>query len=370
MSNSTSSILPSWARQSPSDKESGITKDPIDATYQRLRLEYAQSLQQNWVEKLEQPKQILEQIYLAAYLIELWRGMYGTIPAIEQEQQQPNSNALFPGFVSIACGCGILVYILHMEGYKGTGFDACRRKTWMTYPDKVQDVLEERIYIPRPFLDAASPLDLKGKIHTGDFPADIFIISDHTDELTVWTPLMAALAHPSSPLPFFIIPCCSCSLSGARYRYPPKINNSERTDLVLNTNTKAKSQAEQNPQPASGDLRSLRATKDKEKTALGFGDSMMGSLAAKTREIAEECGFEVEETLLKSPGKLSKALVGRKKQQTKDLAETSSGHSSPSALRDEITRIIERDCAKDGGIQAAAKLWIEQARTLHGQQRE
>jgi tRNASer (uridine44-2'-O)-methyltransferase len=139
---------------------------------------------------------------------------------------------------------------------------------------------------------------------------------------------------------------------------------------VLNTNTKAKSQAEQNPQPASGDLRSLRATKDKEKTALGFGDSMMGSLAAKTREIAEECGFEVEETLLKSPGKLSKALVGRKKQQTKDLAETSSGHSSPSALRDEITRIIERDCAKDGGIQAAAKLWIEQARTLHGQQRE
>ena len=91
-----------------------------------------------------------------------------------------------------------------------------------TYPVEVQDCLEERIYIPQPFTDATGPPDMETEIHTGDFPADVFIISDHTDELTVWTPLMAALASPSSPLPFFIIPCCSCSLSGTRYRYPPR----------------------------------------------------------------------------------------------------------------------------------------------------
>ncbi|KAJ5742732.1 uncharacterized protein N7511_011133 [Penicillium nucicola] len=366
MSTISGSKLPNWAQISKPDNQHGISHDPIETTYHRLKLKYAQSLRQNWVEKLEQPKQILEQLYLAAYLIELWRGMYGTIPAAEQKQLQQSSNAPFAGFVSLACGSGILVYVLCMEGYNGSGFDACRRKTWETYPVDVQTCLEEKMYIPQPFLDAIGPQDFEAKIHTGDFPADTFIISDHADEMTVWTPLMAALASPSSLLPFLIIPCCSCSLSGARYRYPPRIRMSEGTSTDVNTSENVEKCVEQNHQPASGDLRSLRATKAEQKTGRGFGNSMMGSLTAKTRDIAEELGFVVEEVCLQTPGAFSRALIGRK-QQTKDLADASP--SQTAVLADKIAKIIERECVKDGGIQAAARLWIEQAKSFHLEQR-
>ena len=145
---------------------------------------------------------------------------------------------------------------------------------------------------------------------------------------------------------------------------------SERQGVNFNTSTDAGKYVEQNPQPASGDLRSLRATKDEQKTERGFGNSMIGSLTAKTRDIAEEVEFEVEETYLQTPGTFSRALIGRRKQQAEEPAKTSPGQSSQSALVDKVTKIIERECAKDGGVQAAAKLWIEQAKSLHRQEGE
>jgi tRNASer (uridine44-2'-O)-methyltransferase len=142
---------------------------------------------------------------------------------------------------------------------------------------------------------------------------------------------------------------------------------SEKKSVNFNTSTSAEKYVEQNPQPSSGDLRSLRATKDEQKTERGFGNSMIGSLIAKTRDIAEEVKFEVEETYLQTPGAFSRALIGRK-QQAEESAKTSPGQSTQSALVDKVTKIIERECAKDGGVQAAAKLWIEQAKSLHRQQ--
>jgi tRNASer (uridine44-2'-O)-methyltransferase len=347
----------------------------IQNTYARLKLQYAEKLRQNWVEQLESPSQALEQLSLAACLIELWRSMYGARPATEQDQSSENT-APFPGFVDLACGNGILVYVLLMEGYKGLGFDACRRKSWETFPAEIQECLEERIFIPRPFVDV---LDLQGvgaEIHTGDFPDDTFIISDHADELTVWTPIMAALSSPSSPLPFFVVPCCSRSLAGSSYRYPPP---KERGPMQRSLDgdpeaRKVDDSIEQNLQPASGDLRALRAIKIEEKTESGFLNSMIGSLAAKTMNVAEEIGFNVEKTWLRTPGAINMALVGGRQQVTGEWIKNRGSRDSPmeqdpaDAVLKKIMEVVERECSKDGGVQVAARLWVERTKSLHQEQ--
>lgn len=360
-----------WVERGDQDGDS-VSAHLIQNTYARLKLQYAEKLRQNWVEQLESPNQALEQLSLAACLIELWRSMYGALPETEQEKSSKNL-VPFPGFVDLACGNGILVYILLMEGYKGLGFDACRRKSWETFPVEIQECLEERIFIPRPFVDV---LDLQGigvEIHTGDFPDNTFIISDHADELTVWTPIMAALSSPSSPLPFFVVPCCSRSLAGSSYRYrPPKESGPVQRSANGNPSTRKLDDAiEQNLQPASGDLRALRAIKIEEKTESGFLNSMIGSLAAKTTSIAEEIGFDVEKTWLRTPGAINMALIGGRQRVTREWLKNSGSRDSPTK-RDQgdtvlknIMEVVERECSKDGGIQVAANLWVDRTKSLH-----
>ena len=47
-----------------------------------------------------------------------------------------------------------------------------------------------------------------------------FLVSNHADELTAWTPLLASLTNSS----FFLVPCCSRNLSGERFRAPSYAN--------------------------------------------------------------------------------------------------------------------------------------------------
>ncbi|KAI2715077.1 hypothetical protein CBS147332_4731 [Penicillium roqueforti] len=349
-----------------------VSVNLIQNTYARLKAQYAEKLRQNWVEQLESPNQALEQLSLAACLIELWRCMYGAIPTTEQEQLLENT-APFPGFVDLACGNGILVYVLLMEGYNGLGFDACRRKSWETFPSEIQECLEERIFIPRPFVDVLDLKQIGAAIHTGDFPDNTFIISDHADELTVWTPLMAALSNPSSPLPFFVVPCCSRSLAGSSYRYPPpeeggSIQKSANGNPVAR---KVDDTIEQNLQPVSGDLRALRAIKIEEKAESGFLNSMIGSLAAKTMSLAEEIGFDVEKTWLRTPGAINMALIGGRQQVTSEWLKNPGSIDSltkrnqEDAVLKKIMEVVERECSRDGGIRVAAKLWVERTKSLH-----
>ncbi|KAF2083712.1 DUF1613-domain-containing protein, partial [Saccharata proteae CBS 121410] len=178
-------------------------------TYTRLKTKYARRLIEGWVEQTPPGKHVFEDLGIAAFLIELWRGMYG-------EGKRP-----FPGFVDIGCGNGVLVYVLLEEGYEGWGFDARRRKTWDTFPPHVQQRLQERVLVPevlRGGLDTSSPT-----IHNGIFPPSTFIISNHADELTPWTPLLASL----SCSPFIAIPCCSHNFTGAKFRAPIQRRNKQ-----------------------------------------------------------------------------------------------------------------------------------------------
>lgn len=240
-----------------------IPQARVQNTYTQLKQKYARGLIESWAETTDPEKHVFEDLCIAAFLVELWADMYGQGP--------------FPGFVDIGCGNGLLVYILNKEGFAGWGFDARARKSWATYNIKSQtatgeqDSLQELVLLPPPvsrdgLAGLSSDAFNEEKTHDGRFPKGTFIISNHADELTPWTPILAAI----SECPFIAIPCCSHNLAGERYRAP--------------------------------------APKDKTK-----GDSAYSSLVAWVSDITVDCGWEVEQEMLRIPSTRNTALIGRKR---------------------------------------------------------
>jgi len=237
----------------------------VQNTYARLKAKYARALIAAWVEATDPTKHVFEDLGIAAFLIELWAEMYpGQLD--------------FPGFVDIGCGNGLLVHILIEEGYSGWGFDARRRKSWSTYSPKAQKCLKELVLIPKSIrketedeinLTQAPAMDYEEQnpgICSGEFSKGTFIISNHADELTPWTPILAAISES----PFMMIPCCSYNLTGLRFRAPPL----------------------------------------KER---GASSSAYASLVAWVTKLAGDCGWEVEKEMLRIPSTRNTALIGRRR---------------------------------------------------------
>ncbi|KAI9370676.1 hypothetical protein BJX61DRAFT_80147 [Aspergillus egyptiacus] len=380
-------------------KDNIIPRHRVQDMYSLLKSKYAVDLCSRWVESTEPSKHVYEDLGVAAFLIELWRDMYGCIPGGEQQQPCDAANdnpkakdsgkdreSRFPGFVDIACGNGVLVYILLQEGYLGWGFDARRRKTWSIFPDTVQERLKEEIYIPKPFADvlsSSSPfppsqennsssnnfgLPAAIKTHTAShpsFPKSLFIISNHADELTLWTPLLTTLLNPSNPPPFLAIPCCSHSLTGARYRYPPPPpppppTASSSTPSVLSPNP----DREQDTESTTDTTGSLKTLREEKQSALnpgstGFNKSAYGCLTEKLMLLAREVGYGVEKTLLRIPSTRNIGVLGRFPMD-RDGAEEGEGEVVVAS----VMEIVRRECERDGGVLGAAREWVERARGL------
>lgn len=235
--------------------------------FAQLKARYARSLVESWAEVTDPEKHVFEDLSIAAFLIELWADMY--------------RGADFPGFVDIGCGNGLLVYILNREGFSGWGFDARRRVSWTKYETAQPSSpsgrsLEQKLLLPYIIPDDddgdSSEVIPSASTHDGRFPPGTFIISNHADELTPWTPILAA----GSDCPFIMIPCCSHDLSGAKYRAPPP--------------------------------------KDKSK-----GTSTYASLVAWATQIAEDCGFTVQTEMLRIPSTRNAGLLGSKRATTIEL---------------------------------------------------
>jgi tRNASer (uridine44-2'-O)-methyltransferase len=222
----------------------------VQNTYARLKAKYARNLSQGWVESTDPGKHVFEDLGIAAFLIELWGEMY--------------KDTTFPGFVDIGCGNGLLVHILLEEGFSGWGFDARRRKSWDSWSAKAQENLKELVLIP--FIIQKDAKDNQVGVHDGRFPKGTFVVSNHADELTPWTPILATLSES----PFMMIPCCSHALSGARFRATPP------------------------------------------KGAVGV-TSAYASLVAWVSTLAKECGWEVEKEMLRIPSTRNAALIGRRR---------------------------------------------------------
>lgn len=237
----------------------------LQERYAALKQKYARSLVEGWEEVTDPTKHVFEDLCIAAFLIELWKEMYKA--------------ETFPGFVDIGCGNGLLVHILNEEGFDGWGFDARARKSWPKYSSRVRirthggdqetrDALQTLVLLPsvtRTAENTANEAIQEEHIHDGRFPERTFIISNHADELTPWTPILARL----SKCPFIMIPCCSHNLTGERFRAPPP------TDKTASSST-------------------------------------YNSLCAWVAEIAEDCGWEVEREVLRIPSTRNTAFIGRR----------------------------------------------------------
>jgi tRNASer (uridine44-2'-O)-methyltransferase len=269
-----------------------IPQAPFQNRYAALKQKYAKQLIDSWAETTDPLKHVFEDLGIAAFFIELWTEMYASSP--------------FPGFVDIGCGNGLLVYILNQEGYSGWGFDARARKSWDAYNTKVQisgteqSSLRQSVLVPSVLLPEGPETSNTSaaedtKIHDGLFPRGTFIISNHADELTPWTPIIATI----SQCPFVMIPCCSHNLTGAKYRAPPP--------------------------------------KDKTKS-----ESAYSSLVAWVGDIARDCGWEVETEMLRIPSTRNTGLLGRKR--TADYEEV------------DIPGLIHQYGGADGWLENAMKL--------------
>lgn len=229
-------------------------------TYARLKTKYAKSLITHWKEVTDPTKHVFEDLGIAAFLIELWAELY------------PEGTA-FPGFVDIGCGNGLLTHILREEGYSGWGFDARKRKSWGSYAATAPDSLQELVLVPGIIQSADEAVELRDGecsaavgTHAGDFPQGTFIVSNHADELTPWTPILATLCQS----PWIAIPCCSHNLTGSRFRAkPPK--------------------------------------------ETGASSSAYASLVSWVSQLAEGCGWEVEKEMLRIPSTRKACLLGRKR---------------------------------------------------------
>ena len=239
----------------------------VQNTYARLKAKYAKPLIEAWVETTDPGKHVFEDLGIAAFLIELWAEMY--------------AGKTFPGFVDIGCGNGLLVHILLEEGYHGWGFDARARKSWAIYGAKAKENLHELVLVPSiiqseelatkslsqnvslPFNENTKRTE-ETNIHNGLFPTGTFIVSNHADELTPWTPILANLSQS----PFMAIPCCSHALNGSRFRAPPS-------------------------------------------KEAGVSNSAYASLVSWVSKIAGECGWVTETEMLRIPSTRNTALIGR-----------------------------------------------------------
>jgi len=336
------------------DHDAVVPQSKLQNTYTRLKIKYAKTLITDWVEHTDPTKHVFEDLGIAAFLIELWRDIYGITPSEESAEGTKESEKTrrdehsFPGFVDIGCGNGVLVSVLLQEGYSGWGFDARRRSTWETVPIAVRTKVKELILVPRvlqPLVDGTdliSPEVTAPPFHNGVFPTGTFIISNHADELTPWTPLLAYL----SDSPFIAIPCCSHNLAGARCRFnvaPPTTSNAQSTSTTSITTSAG-------PGPATGSLARPNTT--------GKQQSAYQGLVAYTAKLAIEMGFAVQKEMLRIPSTRNTAIVGK----LRHLGDEGSLECVDQSDKERRVRaVVEREV---GLLDAVAKEWVRRAERI------
>lgn len=296
----------------------------VQDTYARLKAKYARSIIQVWVETTDPGKHVFEDLGIAAFLIELWAEMYQEMPfpgfvdigcgngllvhilleegysgwgfdarrrkswSIWSSKAQENLKemVLIPSILrkkrplSDASKNAPEPGQPFSEPFEQTRQNENRneKSTQKVHEVGVQaDPSNNRSEPAHLFSEPPEGTDQTENynekctqkihevgVHEGLFAKGTFIVSNHADELTPWTPILANI----SECPFMMIPCCSHALSGSRFRAPP-------------------------PKDA------------------GASNSAYASLVAWVSKLATECGWKVEKEMLRIPSTRNTSLIGR-----------------------------------------------------------
>lgn len=315
-----------------------IAQKTFQDTYAYLKGKYARDLIDKWVEQTPPEKHVFEDLGIAAFLIELWVDMYGG--ETEEENSNPKlgidndtettvkkrrtrAQHSFPGFVDMGCGNGLLVYILNTEGWHGWGFDARRRKTWDVFGPPYTSKLQELLLIPEVLRNPSStPVTGSPGSHNGVFPRHTFIVSNHADELTPWTPL---LAHVSES-PFIAIPCCSHDFGGTRFRAP---GHAKYLSVDASAN------GGKNKQP-----------------------SAYAGLCSWVSYLTEQVGYVPEKEHLRIPSTRNIAILGRRR------VVGVGGEKAVEERLESTRRLVEKEMGRETTIDHVERTWLERGSGL------
>ncbi|TFK89610.1 DUF1613-domain-containing protein [Polyporus arcularius HHB13444] len=173
-----------------------ISREEYQDLYLVMR-ERHKHLINEWQEVTDPLKHVFEDIGIATFLILLWKHTYDAIEtsgaAAEDEPWKawPRPPA---GFLDLGCGNGLLTHILTAEGYFGHGIDVRARTSWSHYPESTRAQLH---------VESLDPTCLEEHPYLRQ---GVFIIANHADEMTPWTPVLATLHGASG---YLSIPCCA-----------------------------------------------------------------------------------------------------------------------------------------------------------------
>lgn len=362
-------------------------------TYARLKAKYGRKLSEAWVEVTDPGKHVFEDLGIAAFLLELWEDMYALPELVkiarqtddalagaerDREALQTTEIAMdgvslkedagsatnghpkpdFPGFVDIGCGNGLLVNILVSEGYPGFGFDARERKTWSTFAPQVRQHLSQQLLVPDVLRPATvSPEGATEKRwHDGTFEPGTFIISNHADELTAWTPLLAHLNQSA----FLALPCCSHDLAGKRFR-APEVTKAEKATKTSSQPAPRLPQQElsraDGPQADNKHLTqaaetgSLKRTLVQKKMASAYS-----TLCSYVVSLSRTIGFDdPEKEVLRIPSTRNQSIIGRRRRDAgpfEDLGQR----------RQKVVRLVEEELGRS--LVEIGQEWVERAEKL------
>ncbi|KAF8182146.1 hypothetical protein K438DRAFT_1975685 [Mycena galopus ATCC 62051] len=258
-----------------------VPREPYQDLYLIMR-ERFKGLVDTWVESTDPLKHVFEDIGIATFLILLWKDTYSPPPASNVPPDEPWRGWGRPagGFLDFGCGNGLLTHILLSCGYTGIGIDLRARTSWETYPSQTQVNLRVDAFDPHTLAIGAEPT-----IYTA--PGQ-FIIANHADELTPWTPLLAARARASG---FLSIPCCAWTFDTRFER----------------GRTAALGQAKLDGDELAALVETLNLGADNGNTS-GYAQYRIW-----LAQLHEHCGWEIECEVLRIPSTRNWALVGRRR---------------------------------------------------------
>ncbi|CAK5128599.1 unnamed protein product [Meloidogyne enterolobii] len=225
-----------------------LDETSYQSTYNRIKQKHGRRIIEDWTERTDPLKYVIEDCGIAAYLIELFKSYPNLAPK--------------RGFADLGCGNGLLVNLLEKEGIRGGfGLDVRRRKIWSKFEKEGTELKEivinpdcldsmevslQAIFCLTDFsfngifcltglyvsLQGACVVDhflvwkrfrntgwgLTQGIPTQETDKSRndksrkrqvlnsvdFLIGNHSDELTPWIPILAARLGCN----FFLLPCC------------------------------------------------------------------------------------------------------------------------------------------------------------------